>query len=168
MRSCITEFLDHRMEEIAQSLRGSNAAYSLAVEKSQFLSESIEPIISNKKGYHRLTRGNRPPLFFSSPPVLLEFTGSQGRSRQGRRRSLTFRKARRITRAGTRLAPVNPVPLCQPMVFSAGDCTNFREYFQLEMEAAAIMQRELYRQGYLDCVSLLVKLGLLTGREAPL
>ena len=60
MRSCITEFLDHRMEEIAQSLRGSNAAYSLAVEKSQFLFESIEPIISNKKGYHRLTRGNRP------------------------------------------------------------------------------------------------------------
>ena len=97
MRSCITEFLDHRMEEIAQSLRSSNAAYSLAVEKSQFLFESIEP-----------------------------------------------------------------------MVFSAGDCTNFREYFQLEMEAAAIMQRELYRQGYLDCVSLLVKLGLLTGREAPL
>ena len=60
MRSCITEFLDHRMEEIAQSLRSNNAAYSLAVEKSQFLSESIEPIISNKKGYHRLTRGNRP------------------------------------------------------------------------------------------------------------
>ena len=54
------------------------------------------------------------------------------------------------------------------MVFSAGDCTNFREYFQLEMEAAAIMQRELYQQGYLDCVSLLVKLGLLTSREAPL
>ena len=49
MRSCITEFLDHRMEEIAQSLRGSNAAYSLAVEKSQFLFESIEPIISNKR-----------------------------------------------------------------------------------------------------------------------
>ena len=66
------------------------------------------------------------------------------------------------------MAPVNPVSLCQPMVFSAGDCTNFQEYFQLEMEAAAIMQRELYRQGYLDCVSLLVKLGLLTGREAPL
>ena len=49
MRSCITEFLDHRMEEIAQSLRSSNAAYSLAVEKSQFLFESIEPIISNKR-----------------------------------------------------------------------------------------------------------------------
>ena len=104
MRSCITEFLDHRMEEIAQSLRSSNAAYSLAVEKSQFLFESIEPIMCNKKD------------------------------------------------------------IC----ISAGDCTNFREYFQLEMEAAAIMQRELYRQGYLDCVSLLVKLGLLTSREAPL
>ena len=33
---------------------------------------------------------------------------------------------------------------------SAGDCLNFREYFEQEFEATAIMQKELYRQGYLD------------------
>ena len=47
---------------------------------------------------------------------------------------------------------------------SAGDCLNFREYFEQEFEATAIMQKELYRQGYLDCVKLLVTLGLLAGK----
>ena len=47
---------------------------------------------------------------------------------------------------------------------SAGDCLNFREYFEQEFGATAIMQKELYRQGYLDCVKLLVTLGLLAGK----
>ena len=47
---------------------------------------------------------------------------------------------------------------------SAGDCLIFREYFEQEFEATAIMQKELYRQGYLDCVKLLVTLGLLAGK----
>lgn len=52
------------------------------------------------------------------------------------------------------------------MSISAGDCINFREYFEQELEAAAIMQKEVYQQGYLDCVKLLLMLGILNGEEA--
>ena len=52
------------------------------------------------------------------------------------------------------------------MSISAGDCINLREYFEQELEAAAIMQKEVYQQGYLDCVKLLLMLGILNGEEA--
>ena len=51
------------------------------------------------------------------------------------------------------------------LTISAGDCENFREYFDKEFEVIAIMQKELYRQGCLDGVRLLVMLGLLAGQE---
>lgn len=54
------------------------------------------------------------------------------------------------------------------ITLSAGDCLNLREYFEQECEAAAIMQKALYQQGYLDCVKLLIALGLLAGKEERL
>lgn len=104
MQSCVSDFLDSRIEEIVQSLPQKNGVYSLAVEKRNFLFDSIHPIMQSE---------------------------------------------REIT-------------------LSAGDCENFREYFEQELEIAAIMEQELYRQGYLDCVQLLVRLGLLAGREERL
>lgn len=51
------------------------------------------------------------------------------------------------------------------ITLSAGDCKDLREYFEQSFEASAIMQQELYRQGCLDCVKLLLMLGLLAGKE---
>jgi len=44
---------------------------------------------------------------------------------------------------------------------SHGDCLNFKEFLDEELASAAIMQQELYRRGYLDCVKLLRMLGVL-------
>ena len=102
MRNCVSEFIESRMEEIAQDLLQNNSVYCLAVEKGKSLFESIDPIMQNESD----------------------------------------------------------------MSISAGDCINFREYFEQELEAAAIMQKEVYQQGYLDCVKLLLMLGILNGEEA--
>ncbi len=104
MQSYISEFLESRIEEIAQDLRKNNGRYSLAVEKSKSLFDSIDPIMQSES----------------------------------------------------------------EIILSAGDCLNFRELFDQEFEAAAIMQTELYRQGYLDCVKLLIMLGVLGGGKARL
>lgn len=42
-----------------------------------------------------------------------------------------------------------------------GDCLDFQEFLEQELTSAAIMQQELYKQGYLDCVKLLKMLGVL-------
>ena len=47
------------------------------------------------------------------------------------------------------------------ITISVGDCMDFCEYFEQEVTAATILQRELYTQGYLDCVRLLATLGVL-------
>ena len=41
------------------------------------------------------------------------------------------------------------------------DCENFREYLDLEGQMEGAAQVRLYRQGYLDCVTLLRTLGVL-------
>ncbi|WP_040196795.1 hypothetical protein [Candidatus Soleaferrea massiliensis] len=44
----------------------------------------------------------------------------------------------------------------------AADRLDFQEYFKQAFIVTAIEQQALYRQGYLDCVGLLSKLGILT------
>lgn len=44
---------------------------------------------------------------------------------------------------------------------SSGDCGNIRDYLEQNFEANAILEQELYRRGYLDCVDLLSELGIL-------
>ncbi len=55
-----------------------------------------------------------------------------------------------------------------PVIMSKGELTldecdflDFQEYMQHEFTIAAIEQPAFYRQGYLDCVSLLQGLGML-------
>lgn len=97
----VSEFLDNRIEEIAQTLRKNNGEYLLAAEKRKSLFMNIDPIIKSESD----------------------------------------------------------------ITISAGDCLNFREYFDQEFVVAASLQHELYRQGYRDCVKLLTMLGLLAGCE---
>ena len=47
------------------------------------------------------------------------------------------------------------------IAISAGDCMNFRDFLNEEFTQTAILQKELYRQGYLDCVKLLKTLQIL-------
>ena len=48
-----------------------------------------------------------------------------------------------------------------PITISAEDCMDFREFFENDFTCAAILQSELYRQGYRDCVELFGMLGIL-------
>ena len=93
----VFDFLDGRIEEIAQNLLKTNSEYALAVEKSKDLMENIDPIIH-------------------------------------REREITI---------------------------SAGDCLDVQEFLEHEFTSTAIMQQELYKQGYIDCVKLLKMLGAL-------
>lgn len=47
------------------------------------------------------------------------------------------------------------------ITISAGDCLDFQEFLKQEFTSTAIIQQELYKQGYLDCVKLLKMLGVL-------
>ena len=47
------------------------------------------------------------------------------------------------------------------ITISVGDCLDFQEFLEYESTSTAIMQRELYNQGYLDCVKLFKMLGIL-------
>ena len=56
----------------------------------------------------------------------------------------------------------------EPFLTAEGDCTftaadagNLRDLFNNEVELEDIFQRFLYRQGFLDCVTLLRMLGVL-------
>ena len=46
------------------------------------------------------------------------------------------------------------------LTISAGDCQNFRDYFDQEFIVTAVMQEELYKQGWRDCAALLRSLGV--------
>ena len=41
------------------------------------------------------------------------------------------------------------------------DCEDIQEFLEQEEEKNCIAQRQLYRQGYLDCIKLLKQLGVL-------
>ena len=49
------------------------------------------------------------------------------------------------------------------LTITAGDCLDVCEYLEWMDAATVTAKRELYKQGYLDCVELLVKLGVLRG-----
>ncbi|MPN48281.1 hypothetical protein SDC9_195887 [bioreactor metagenome] len=48
------------------------------------------------------------------------------------------------------------------ITISVGDCLDFQEFLECEATSASILQQELYKQGYLDCVQLFRMLGILT------
>ena len=45
------------------------------------------------------------------------------------------------------------------LTITAGDCRGLRECLEQDTAVGAILQRAMYRQGYLDCVYLLRSLG---------
>lgn len=47
------------------------------------------------------------------------------------------------------------------MTISEGDGLNLRDYFEQDFIMTAIMEEELYKQGYLDCIQLLRLIGVL-------
>ena len=56
----------------------------------------------------------------------------------------------------------------EPIIFrtenitiSGGDCMDFKEFLEHQSTQFTIVKRELYKQGYLDCVKLLDGLGVL-------
>lgn len=49
------------------------------------------------------------------------------------------------------------------LTITAGDCLDVCEYLEWMDAATATAKRELYKQGYLDCVQLLANLGVLRG-----
>lgn len=52
---------------------------------------------------------------------------------------------------------------CETDLFiTDGDCMDFRALLEQESILSEITQRELYKQGYLDCVKLLALLGVLS------
>lgn len=57
---------------------------------------------------------------------------------------------------------IDPI-LCstEDISLKAADCLHFRQYMDQDFTTVAVMQTELYRQGYLDCVHLLRTLGVL-------
>jgi len=50
----------------------------------------------------------------------------------------------------------------EELIISRSDCVNFKEYMESQFAEEAICQEELYKQGYLDCIVLLKRLGVLT------
>ncbi len=57
---------------------------------------------------------------------------------------------------------IDPILRCdKDIIISAGDCLDFQEYLGHEFACAAVLQQELYKQGYLDCVRLLKTLGVI-------
>lgn len=93
----VSDYLDSRIEEIAQDLRKTNSEYALAMKKCKELIKQIDPMLHSEGG----------------------------------------------------------------IALTAGDCLNFQEFLKHEFTSTAIMQQELYKQGYLDCVELLKMLGIL-------
>ena len=47
------------------------------------------------------------------------------------------------------------------LTIAHGDCQNLRDDMEQDFITIAVMQEELYRQGYLDCVKLLRTVGVL-------
>ena len=43
----------------------------------------------------------------------------------------------------------------EDITISGGDCMDFKGLFEHEFNMTAIMQQELYKQGYVDCIKLL-------------
>ncbi|MDP4119550.1 MAG: hypothetical protein Q8876_00625, partial [Bacillota bacterium] len=97
MNLYVSDYLNFRIDEIAQNLRKTNSEYALAMEKSEELMENIDPIIHSERG----------------------------------------------------------------ITINDGDCLDFQEFFEHELTSTTIMQQELYKQGYLDCVKMLKMLGVL-------
>ena len=57
---------------------------------------------------------------------------------------------------------INPILRCdKDITITAGDCLDFQEYLGHEFTCTAVLQGELYRRGYRDCVELLKTLGVL-------
>lgn len=48
MQNCVLDFLDSRIDEIMDTLRGSNVEYSSAFEKSRELLNHIDPILRSE------------------------------------------------------------------------------------------------------------------------
>ena len=47
------------------------------------------------------------------------------------------------------------------LTIAHGDCQNLRDDMEQDFITIAVMQEDLYRQGYLDCVELLRTMGVL-------
>lgn len=47
------------------------------------------------------------------------------------------------------------------LTITPGDCADLKDFLEYEFIQSAIMQQELYTQGYLDCVKLLGMLGII-------
>lgn len=47
------------------------------------------------------------------------------------------------------------------ITISKGDCHMFRDFLEYDAEKNAILEQELYQQGYRDCIKLLATLGVL-------
>ena len=47
------------------------------------------------------------------------------------------------------------------LLITEGDCLKFRELLEQEFTMTAIMQQEIYKKGYLDCVKVLKMIGVL-------
>lgn len=60
------------------------------------------------------------------------------------------------------LENINPI-LCRDrgVTISAGDCADMRGCLEQEFVQTAIIQQELYKQGYFDCVKLFRTLGVI-------
>ena len=54
----------------------------------------------------------------------------------------------------------------EDLSISGGDCLNLRDYLEVEGRAGSLLQGELYRQGFRDCVQALHLLGVLGMRTA--
>jgi hypothetical protein len=49
----------------------------------------------------------------------------------------------------------------EEITISAGNCIDFKKLFEHKFESASIVQKELYKQGYLDCIKVLKMLGVI-------
>ncbi|MDP4119668.1 MAG: hypothetical protein Q8876_01240 [Bacillota bacterium] len=65
-------------------------------------------------------------------------------------------------KSGELLKDIDPIIMRnKDITISAENCANFREYLDEEVTQNAIIQQELYKNGYIDCVKLLKMLGVL-------
>ena len=93
----VSDFVDIRIDEIAQELRRTNGEYALAMDRRKDLYSNLDSIIMREES----------------------------------------------------------VTIC------VGDCLDFQEFFEQDFVAAALLQKELYRQGCRDAVELLRQLHVL-------
>lgn len=57
---------------------------------------------------------------------------------------------------------IEPIAMYEKdITISAGDCMDLNELLELEAVQHALLRKTLYKQGYLDCIKLLRRLGLL-------